>query len=90
MTLYEYSRRRARARVSRNLKTNVFYTEIPLKGPSGLSVNRTEATVAVVMWEPLSTDDLRGNLSSYEIVYYEVIDEQSPQNMTILMIRQCQ
>ena len=29
--------------------------------------------MAVVMWEPLSTEDLRGSLSSYEIVYYEML-----------------
>ena len=29
--------------------------------------------MAVVMWEPLSTEDLRGILSSYEIVYYEML-----------------
>ena len=39
--------------------------------------------MAVVMWEPLSTEDLRGSLSSYEIVYYKVSDEQCPQNTTI-------
>ena len=38
--------------------------------------------MAVVMWKPLSTEDLRGILSSYEIVYYEVTDEQCPQNTT--------
>jgi len=33
--------------------------------------DRTEATAALVEWEHLSWEDLRGNLSSYEIVCYD-------------------
>ena len=43
-----------------------------------MSVERTEASVALIEWEPLSLKDWRGNLTSYEIVYYEMLDEKCP------------
>ena len=39
---------------------------------------RTDASVALIEWERLSLKDWRGNLTSYEIVYYEMLDEQCP------------
>ena len=43
-----------------------------------MSVERTEASVALIEWERLSLKDWRGNLTSYEIVYYETLEEQCP------------
>ena len=43
-----------------------------------MSAERTEASVALIEWERLSLKDWRGNLTSYEIVYYEVLEEQCP------------
>ena len=55
---------------------------VPLKAPSIVSADRTEATTALIEWEVLSQEDLRGNLSSHEIVYYELLDEDCPPNTT--------
>ena len=43
-----------------------------------MSAERTEASVALIEWERLSLKDWRGNLTSYEIVYYEMLDEKCP------------
>ena len=50
----------------------------PLKGPTILSADRTEANRTVVKWEHLDLKDLRGNLVSYEILYYDLLEEQCP------------
>ena len=34
--------------------------------------------MALIEWERLSLKDWRGNLTSYEIVYYDMLDEQCP------------
>ena len=47
-----------------------------------MSADRTEATTALIEWEVLSLEDLRGNLSSHEIVYYKLLDEDCPPNTT--------
>ena len=47
-----------------------------------MSADRTEATTALIEWEVLSLEDLRGNLLSHEIVYYELLDEDCPPNTT--------
>ena len=55
---------------------------VPLKAPPIVSADRTEATTALIEWEVLSLENLRGNLSSHEIVYYELLDEDCPPNTT--------
>ena len=47
-----------------------------------MSADRTEATTALIEWEVLSLEDLRGNLSSHEILYYELLDEDCPPTTT--------
>ena len=56
----------------------VFVFSVPLKGPTIVSANRTEASGAVVEWEHLDVENLRGKLVSYEIVYHELSEEQCP------------
>ena len=51
---------------------------VPLKGPTIVSADRTEANRAVVKWEHLDLEDLRGSLVSYELVYYDLLEEQCP------------
>ena len=51
---------------------------VPLKGPTIVSADRTEANRAVVKWEPLDLKDLRGNLVSYKLVYYDLLEERCP------------
>lgn len=47
---------------------------VPLVAPI-LTANRTDATSARVEWELLTLDQLRGNLTSYELVYFELVQE---------------
>ena len=66
---------------------------VPQKGPTIVFADRTEATAALVEWEHLSLEDLRGNFSSYEIVYYDLLEEQCPaqastDNQTVSVTRE--
>ena len=55
-----------------------FISSVAPLAPSLVSAERTEASVALIEWERLSLKDWRGNLTSYEIVYYEMLQEQCP------------
>ena len=54
---------------------------VPSTAPSILSVERTNTTTAEIQWELLSFKELQGNLSSYEIVYYELEEDCPPNNV---------
>jgi len=54
------------------------YFAVPLKAPNITSANRTEAKKLLVKWEYLKLEDLRGNLVSYEIAYYDLLNQQCP------------
>ena len=54
------------------------YYVVPLKAPPIVLADRTEATTALIEWEILSQEDLRGNLSSHEIVYFNLLEAECP------------
>lgn len=56
---------------------NTFVFAVPSTAPSILSADRTNGMTVEIQWELLSLKQLRGNLSSYEIVYHE-LEEDCP------------
>ena len=60
------------------LSAHVTYSlSVPLVSPSILSIRRTDATSALIEWELVSLNQLRGNLTAYEIVYFELEEDCS-------------
>ena len=55
----------------------VYILSVPLVAPTILSLQRTNPTSALVEWEPLKPQDLRGNLTSYVIVYFKLSSDTS-------------
>ena len=55
---------------------------VPATVPTIVTAIRTDATSALMEWEPLSLEQLRGNLTSYEIVYTPLAKECPPHSST--------
>ena len=49
---------------------SLFWFLVPVATPKILSLQRTQSTSALIEWEALRLEDLRGNLTSYTIVYF--------------------
>ena len=49
---------------------SLFWFLVPVAAPKILSLQRTQSTSALIEWEALRLEDLRGNLTSYTIVYF--------------------
>ena len=59
----------------------VFHTvsySAPLVAPTILSLRRTNSTSALIEWERLGPQDLRGYLTSYLIVFFKLSDTCTP------------
>ena len=51
---------------------------VPLVAPTILSLGRTNSTSALIEWERLGAQDLRGYLISYLIVFFKLSDTCPP------------
>ena len=47
----------------------LYLHSVPLVAPTILALQRTNSTSALIEWKPLRPQDLRGNLTSYLLVY---------------------
>ena len=57
------------------IQNPLFLFTVPVTAPTIVTAVRTDATSALMKWEPLSLEQLRGNLTSYVIVYTPLENE---------------
>ena len=62
--------------------SNSFLYTVSVTAPTIIAAIRTDATSALIEWEPLNLEQLRGNLTSYEIVYIPLENECPPHSNT--------
>ena len=74
MTMYMY--------MYNYIVSNSFLYTVSVTAPTIITAIRTDATSALMEWEPLNLEQLRGNLTSYEIVCIPLENECPPRSNT--------